>query len=95
MAVGFPTDLPDFSFFELGEELPGVGQVGRHSFVSGLVISAQLARHQLGVAEDYQPMCPSILALPRPAISASYSASLFDALKSRVSACSITSPSGD
>ena len=54
MRIGLSVDLFDFGSFKLREELFCMSQVGLHPFVASLVVSAKLARHQLGVAEDHR-----------------------------------------
>ena len=95
MRIRLSVDLFDFDSFKLREGLFFISQVGHHPFVASLGVSAKLARHQLGVAEITRCRASRILALFSPSMSASYSASLLDALKSSARACSMTRPSGD
>ncbi|XXG67183.1 hypothetical protein AAC387_Pa06g0587 [Persea americana] len=53
MGVGFSADLPDLGPFELGEKSLGVGKVGRHPVIPSLVVSVELACHQLRIAENH------------------------------------------
>ena len=54
MRIGLPADLLDFGSFKLVEEFFRTSHVGRHPVVASLIVSAKLARHQLGVTEDHQ-----------------------------------------